>query len=91
MKEGIHPEFVEATVSCACGNGFQGHSTESKLHVDICSKCHPYYTGKRQLVLDRGGRIEQFNKRYNLQAEAPEAEAPEAEEGQEEAQEAVQA
>ena len=47
MKEGIHPEFVEATVSCACGNVFQVHSTESKLHVDICSKCHPYYTGKR--------------------------------------------
>lgn len=90
MKKDIHPEFVEATVSCACGNVFEVHSTESKLHVDICSKCHPYYTGKRQLVLDRGGRIEQFNKRYNLQAEAPEVEEG-AEEGQEEAQEAVQA
>jgi len=71
VKEGIHPGYKEATISCACGNVVQVRSTIEKMHVDICSKCHPFYTGKRQLVVDRGGRIEQFNRRYNLKQEAP--------------------
>ena len=72
MKEGIHPEYVEATISCACGNVVQVRSTVERMRVDICSQCHPFYTGKRQQIVDRGGRIEQFNQRYNLSQQAPE-------------------
>jgi large subunit ribosomal protein L31 len=77
VRNDIHPGYVEATVSCACGNVAQVHSTVEKMHVDVCSKCHPFYTGRRQQLVDRGGRIDQFNKRYNLNREVP-AEAAEA-------------
>ncbi|MDH2433607.1 50S ribosomal protein L31 [Pokkaliibacter plantistimulans] len=64
MKQGIHPKYVEIKVSCSCGNEFQTRSTVGKdLHVDVCSACHPFYTGK-QKVLDVGGRIDRFNKRF---------------------------
>ena len=63
MKEGIHPEYVLATVHCACGNTFQTRSTKSELHVEICSACHPFYTGKQKFV-DTAGRIEKFNKKF---------------------------
>ncbi len=66
MKEGIHPGYTEATISCACGNVVTTRATVASMHVDICSKCHPFFTGKRQAVTDRGGRIEQFNKRYGV-------------------------
>lgn len=66
MKEDIHPEYIESTISCACGNVVVTRATIASMHVDICSKCHPFFTGKAQRLLDRGGRIEQFNKRYNI-------------------------
>lgn len=67
MKEGIHPEYHDVTVICACGNTFQTGTTKnvSELRVEICSKCHPYFTGKQKLV-DTGGRVDKFKKRYNL-------------------------
>jgi large subunit ribosomal protein L31 len=63
MKQGIHPEYQIATVRCSCGEEFQTRSTVSELRVDICSKCHPFYTGKQKLV-DAGGRVERFERRY---------------------------
>ncbi|HKE73206.1 MAG TPA: 50S ribosomal protein L31 [Acidimicrobiales bacterium] len=63
MKAGIHPEYVEATVRCSCGNTFTTRSTKSDLHVELCSECHPFYTGKQKLV-DTGGRIDRFKRRY---------------------------
>lgn len=71
MKDGIHPPYTEATISCACGNVVKIRSTVAKMHVDVCSRCHPFYTGKRQQLVDRGGRVEQFRKRYNLDGEKP--------------------
>jgi large subunit ribosomal protein L31 len=63
MKKGIHPEYVIATVHCSCGNTFQTRSTKPELRVEICSNCHPFYTGKQKLV-DTGGRVERFQRRY---------------------------
>jgi large subunit ribosomal protein L31 len=63
MKAGIHPDYVEATVRCSCGNTFTTRSTKSDLHVEMCSECHPFYTGKQKLV-DTGGRIDRFERRY---------------------------
>jgi large subunit ribosomal protein L31 len=65
MKAGIHPKYVEATVTCACGNTFTIGSTQPVLMVDVCSKCHPFYTGQ-QRILDTAGRVERFRKRFNL-------------------------
>lgn len=65
MKEGIHPKYETATVRCACGEVFETRSTKSELRVDICSKCHPFFTGKQKLV-DTGGRVDRFKKRFNL-------------------------
>ena len=62
MKAEIHPEYVLATVHCSCGNQFQTRSTKSDLHVEICSACHPFYTGKQKLV-DTGGLVERFRRR----------------------------
>lgn len=77
MKSSIHPKYMDTTISCACGNVEQVRSTVKEMHVDVCAKCHPFYTGKRQQLVDRGGRIEQFNKRYSLSQEAPAEEAAE--------------
>ena len=66
MKQDIHPEYVIATVHCSCGNTFQTRSTRSELRVEICSNCHPFYTGKQKLV-DTGGRVERFQRRYAKQ------------------------
>ena len=63
MKAGIHPEYQLATVHCSCGNTFVTRSTSSELHVEICSNCHPFYTGKQKFV-DAAGRIERFQKKY---------------------------
>ena len=63
MRAGIHPDYVEATVRCSCGNTFTTRSTKSDLHVELCSECHPFYTGKQKLV-DTGGRIDRFERRY---------------------------
>ena len=65
MKKGIHPEYKTATVKCACGATFETRSTKDELKVDICSNCHPFFTGKQKLV-DTGGRVDRFNKRFNL-------------------------
>jgi large subunit ribosomal protein L31 len=62
MKTGIHPEYVLAHVRCSCGNEFYTRSTKPELHVEICSACHPFYTGKQKLV-DTGGRVERFKRR----------------------------
>lgn len=63
LKEGIHPLYNEATVVCACGETFTTRSTRSKIKVDICSKCHPFFTGKQKIV-DTEGRVEKFKKKY---------------------------
>ena len=63
MKDGIHPNYDTCTVKCAFGATYETKSTKSELKVDICSKCHPFYTGKQKLV-DTGGRVDRFNKRY---------------------------
>jgi len=63
MKQGIHPEYSIATVKCSCGNTFVTRSTRREIHVEICSACHPFYTGRQKLV-DTGGRVERFQRRY---------------------------
>ena len=65
MKSGIHPDYVVTTVTCSCGNTFQTRSTakNGSIHADVCSQCHPFYTGK-QKILDVGGRVERFERRY---------------------------
>jgi large subunit ribosomal protein L31 len=63
MKAGIHPEYVETKVVCSCGNTFTTRSTVPNMHVELCAECHPYYTGKQKLV-DTGGRIDRFERRY---------------------------
>jgi len=63
LKEGIHPEYKEVKTACACGDSFVTRSTNPKIHVDICSVCHPFFTGK-QKILDAEGRVEKFKKKY---------------------------
>jgi large subunit ribosomal protein L31 len=65
MKKDIHPKYGEAIVRCACGETFKAGSTKEELTVEICSKCHPFYTGKQKLV-DSGGRVDRFKKRYGI-------------------------
>ena len=65
MKEGIHPEFKKTTITCHCGNVIETMSTKENIKVEICSKCHPFYTGKQKLV-DTGGRVDRFKKRFNM-------------------------
>jgi large subunit ribosomal protein L31 len=69
MKAGIHPNYVIATVKCSCGNTFETRSTKADLHVELCSECHPVYTGKQKLV-DTGGRIDRFERRYGKRKSA---------------------
>ena len=65
MKEKIHPKYETTTVRCACGNEFETRSTKKDIRIDICAKCHPFFTGKQKLV-DTGGRVDRFKKRFNL-------------------------
>lgn len=65
MKPGIHPNYKITTVTCACGNQFESGSVKEKLRVEICSACHPFFTGKQKFV-DAGGRVDKFKKKYNL-------------------------
>jgi len=67
MKSSIHPVYKAATVTCACGSVVETRSTVQKIHVEICSNCHPFYTGKQKLM-DTAGRVEKFRKKYNLKA-----------------------
>ena len=71
MKQGIHPDYVETQVSCTCGNTFTTQSTARSgvIRAEVCSECHPFYTGK-QKILDTGGRVARFQKRYAKKAEA---------------------
>jgi len=64
MKEEIHPGYYEATIRCACGNEFKAGSTAKEINVEICSKCHPFFTGKQKLV-DSAGRVERFKRKYS--------------------------
>lgn len=86
MKEGIHPDYPAATVNCACGNTFVTRSTRGDFQVDVCSNCHPFYTGTQKLI-DAAGRVDRFRKRYEAKeakdakkvaakAEAPKAAPP---------------
>ena len=67
MRQGIHPEYVTCTVQCSCGNTFQTRSTRPEIHLELCSACHPFYTGRQKLV-DTGGRVERFQRRYAQRA-----------------------
>ncbi len=63
MRKGIHPEYVESSVTCACGNTFTTKSTKKEIRVEICSQCHPFFTGKQKFI-DSAGRVEKFRKKY---------------------------
>lgn len=65
MKDGIHPNYQPTTIKCACGEVIETRSTKQDIKVEICSKCHPFFTGKQKLV-DTGGRVDKFKKKYNL-------------------------
>jgi large subunit ribosomal protein L31 len=76
MKQGIHPDYVETHVTCSCGNTFTTRSVKKELHVELCNQCHPFYTGKQKLV-DTGGRVERFQRKYAKRAQpAPQAAVP---------------
>ncbi|MGI6451452.1 MAG: 50S ribosomal protein L31 [Desulfitobacteriia bacterium] len=66
MKEKIHPKYQQTTISCVCGNVIETGSTKKDIRVEICSKCHPYYTGVQRFV-DSGGRVDRFKKKYGMQ------------------------
>lgn len=66
VKKGIHPEYKTTTVKCACGNTFESESINEELKVEVCSECHPFYTGRQKRV-DKGGRVDKFKKKYGIQ------------------------
>jgi len=72
MKPNIHPNYVESRVICACGETFTTRSTKKEIHIEICSVCHPFFTGKQKLV-DTAGRIERFQRKYGRKTEPAEA------------------
>jgi large subunit ribosomal protein L31 len=72
MKKGIHPQYVRSTITCICGNSFETRSTIGDLKVEICSRCHPFFTGKQKLV-DSAGRVERFQKKYARKPKEAEA------------------
>ncbi len=74
MKKGIHPKYQEIEVVCSCGTKFVTRSTATKLHVDICSQCHPFFTGQMKFI-DSAGRVEKFAKKYNWKIKGPAAPA----------------
>ena len=67
MKEGIHPTYERTTIRCACGNVIETRSTKKDIRVEVCSKCHPFFTGKQKMV-DTGGRVSRFNKKFGLES-----------------------
>ena len=78
MKEKIHPKYyADAKVICSCGNSFTTGSTKKVLHVELCSKCHPFFTGERR-ILDTAGRVERFKRRYAVKEKPAEKEQPKA-------------
>ncbi|MDD7408561.1 MAG: 50S ribosomal protein L31 [Anaerovoracaceae bacterium] len=66
MKQGIHPNYVTCKVTCTCGNTFETKSTVPEMKIDICSACHPFYTGQQKFI-NRGGRVEKFKKKFNME------------------------
>ncbi len=76
MKEGIHPKYDASRIICSCGHTVETRSTRSEIQVEICSACHPFYTGKQKLM-DVAGRVDRFNRRYGKKGAAAEAPAPE--------------
>lgn len=68
MKENLHPKYEDTTVSCACGEVIKTKSTKQNIRVEICSKCHPFFTGKQKLI-DTGGRVDRFKKRFGISEE----------------------
>lgn len=74
MKEKIHPKYFETTITCACGNVIQTRSTVKDIHVEICSACHPFFTGKQKLI-DSAGRVERFMRKYRKKEEKKEEKA----------------
>jgi len=66
LKEAIQPKYHQAKVRCACGNEFVTGSTKPEIRVEVCSKCHPFYTGSQKLLLEAGGQVEKFKKRYKM-------------------------
>ena len=73
MKEGIHPKYLKVRVTCACGNSFETRSTKPDIRLEICSSCHPFFTGKQKLI-DSAGRVERFTRKYGKR-KAPETQA----------------
>jgi len=80
MKQGIHPDYVECAVTCGCGNTFKTRSTRPAINVEVCSQCHPFYTGKQKFV-DTAGRVERFQRRYGWGTSTEDAGAPSQDEG----------
>lgn len=74
MREKIHPNYVQATIRCACGNTFETGSTRESLRVDVCNRCHPFFTGEQRIV-DTAGRVERFRRRFKLAEEGAPAES----------------
>jgi large subunit ribosomal protein L31 len=70
MKQGIHPDYVEATVTCACGNTWTTRSTKATIRTDLCSKCHPYFTGEQRIV-DTAGQVDRFMRRFQRASVEP--------------------
>ncbi len=66
MKEGIHPKYEEVEVTCSCGNKFKTFSTKDHIKVEVCSQCHPFYTGSKRLMVEQGGQIDKFKKKYGM-------------------------
>ncbi len=67
MKKGIHPEYKQTTVTCACGNVIETGSTKENIVIEVCSACHPFYTGAKSRIAEKGGRVERFKKKYDKQ------------------------
>jgi large subunit ribosomal protein L31 len=86
MKEKIHPEYKETTITCACGNVIHTRSTKQNIRVEICSACHPFFTGEKQKIVDTAGRVEKFRRkyaRYNKKSKAEDKNEPQPESQQE--------
>ncbi|NLO90221.1 MAG: 50S ribosomal protein L31 [Clostridia bacterium] len=67
MKKGIHPEYKECKVMCACGNTFETRSTKPEIRVEVCSQCHPFYVGTKKVFVEKGGRVERFKRKYGIE------------------------
>jgi large subunit ribosomal protein L31 len=65
VKAEIHPEYVDAVITCSCGNRIETRATKDQMHIDVCSECHPFFTGEQRIV-DTAGRVERFQRRYSL-------------------------